>query len=370
MEYLFWIVVSYLYYRVFQQLIGIFQTWNIFFQPEKKGKHRKPITILIPIYCEDKILRETIEFWKKSPIKPIFVLTKRERLAGCRGKMILEMLSDFEIIVSPNTIGYKAIQLNYALSKIDLEGYIAIFDVDSRPDFGVFEYVAYLSGDIYQMPIRYIPNSSIFSLGSAIYQTRFSLAYEIPAILNGNFTYLVGHGLFVKGEIFYNILFHEETLTEDIVFGYETYLNGYHPKPLPFFEYSSVPDTFWKSIQQGTRWFIGSWTFIKYIDTSKLGLREYIAIFLRYLQLLDWFWGLFWIVAIFLFAPFYLKIATVIALMVFGYIYYITIRLGEYPLSFATIFGIAFKTFTNFLVPLYSLFQIVLLKHRIYWFYK
>lgn len=359
MEIFFTISIIYLYLRLFQQLKGILKSRKFFRKREKRGSLKQKITVLIPIHCEDRVIRHSIDFWQKSPIKPIFVISERDKLSGCRGEMIVSMLSDFQIIISPNKIGFKASQLNYALSQIELKGYIGIFDIDSRPDLRVFEYLSYLSGDIYQMPTKFLTGSSIFSKGSAIYQTRRVLSFEVPSLLDEKFTYLVGHGLFVKGEIFYKNIFNEKSITEDLIFGYQLYLSGYRAKPLPFFETSHVPETLSSTLKQSSRWFIGDFEFVKYINFKS---RDLFNIFRRYLHILDWLWGSVGVIFIFLFSSSYFQISILVALLIFLYIHYLTIRLANIDFSFTNFIGVIYRASLNSLAPLYGIYKLLLEK--------
>jgi len=359
MEIFFTISLIYLYIRVFQQLRGVLKSKKFFNTRLKRGLVSHRITILIPIYCEDKVLKASIEFWKQSPIKPIFVLTEREKMAKCRGETIISILSDFQIITSPNKVGFKASQLNYALSQINLKGYIGIFDVDSRPDFKVFDYLPYLSEDVYQMPTTFQEGLSLFSKGSAIYQTRRVLSFEVPHLLDEKFTYLVGHGLFVRGEIFYKYLFNEETITEDLIFGYQLYLAGYRAKPLPFFDNAKVPETLSATIKQSSRWFIGDFEFIKYIEWSSKDLPNIIR---RYLHILDWLWGSIGVLTLLLFAPFDYQMATLLILVVFLYIHYLTIKIAKMKFNLQTFLGLIYRASTNSLAPIYGIYKLFLEK--------
>ena len=119
-------------------------------------------------------------------------------------------MSNFRTIHSPNLTGYKATQLNYAIKTLNLNdnSYYAIFDIDSRPDINVFKYVKENSiEEILQMPSIFtnsVPN--YYSYGSAIYQTRRVFSFEIASMLT-DFSYLVGHGLFIKVIFQINIIF-------------------------------------------------------------------------------------------------------------------------------------------------------------------
>lgn len=318
------------------------------------------IIILIPIFCENSALLESIEFWKKSKYKPIFITTEREKEYFCKSIKILEK-SGCSFINSPNKIGFKASQLNYVISKINSDGYISIFDVDSRPDLEVFEYVEKSASDeVLQMPTLFIENfntTSYYGKASAIYQSRRVLTYEIPALLNKKFTYLVGHGLFIKNSIFQKTVFCEKTLTEDLVFGYQIYFSGIRPIPLAYFDYSTVPSKFLPTIAQTSRWFSGDLFFIKYVEISKIYSFDILR---RYFHIFDWLFGSISIIFILLFGDVFQFGLTIILIALYIYIHILTMKFIKIKKNPQIMIFLIFKFITNSIPAIYGLFRLML----------
>ncbi len=349
----------YLLFRVLQQLHGVWQSEKFLTAPLKSYQEKENrVAIIIPIYCEDKHLPEALEFWKESNLSPIFITTEREMEAGCNSLKIVKDLSNFQVINSPNLSGYKAVQLNYAISQLEDIDYIAIFDIDSRPDLKVFEYIErYGTANIYQMPTKFISNystNSIYGKGSAIYQSRRVLSFEIPSLLNGDFTYLVGHGLFVKKEIFSKFRFNEETITEDLIFGYELYLSDYRAEPLPFFDSATVPSEFIKTVKQTSRWFAGDLIFLKYIE---LTWTSSIKILQRYLHILDWLWGSIGFYIVIFFGDSVEILIVLLSLLIFLHIHK---RVGNILKVKPNYFPILYRASTNSFAPIYGIYRLLL----------
>ena len=356
-----YLIISYFAIRIFQQFFGIFQ--SIKFLKTKKqivlGEIKNNITVLIPIYCEDSSLKEAISFWKNSEISPIFITTERENVSkSCKSIEILNN-SNFEIIHFPKLHGFKASQLNYAISKINLDNYIAIFDVDSRPDLSVFEYIKKSAKDeVLQMPTLFIAdfqNNSIYGKSSAIFQSRRVLAFEIPTLLKNKFGYLVGHGLFVKGSIFNTHLFCEESITEDLIFGYRLYLSGVRPKPLPYFDFSTVPQKFIQTISQTSRWFSGDLTFIKYVEIQK---KDILDIFQRYLHIFEWFLGSILVIFGLIYGDIFQTLILSFLILLFLFLHYFTLKILKIKNSITLYLGILFKMTTNSFSPIYGIYRI------------
>ena len=53
--------------------------------------------------------------------------------------------------------------------------------------------------------------------------------------------YLIGHRLILNSKIVESTLFPENSITEDINYGYKLYLWNIYAKPLTYFDYYSVP---------------------------------------------------------------------------------------------------------------------------------
>ena len=358
-----YLIIIYFGVRISQQLSGIYQSINFLKTKNRyiSDSYQNKITVLIPIFCEEHSLKGAIKFWSKSGISPIFVTTEKENFSkNCKSIEILNK-TNFQIIHFPKTDGFKASQLNYAISQIKSDGYIAIFDVDSRPDLEVFEYVEKLAIDeVLQMPTLFTEDfnkNSIYGKSSAIFQSRRVLTFEIPTLLKNKFGYLVGHGLFIKNKVFDKYHFCEETVTEDLVFGYELYLAGVRPKPLPYFDFSTVPSSFLQTISQTSRWFAGDLIFIKYL---KIGKKDILHILRRYLHILEWLFGSITIIFGLLFGDITQIIILIFLISTYIYIHFVTLKILNIRNNINIYFGIIFKMITNSIPPIYGVYRIML----------
>jgi len=358
------IIVIYFAIRVFQQYFGILQSINFFKNriSLETAQIQNKIIILIPVFCEEKSLIEALVFWKNSKYSPIFITTEKENLTiNCKSLEILNSQADFQVIHSPNTLGFKATQLNYAISKIKTDGYFAIFDIDSRPDLRGIEFVEKFAVDeVLQMPTLFTEKfykNSFFGKSTAIFQSRRVLAFEIPTLLNSKFGYLVGHGLFVKNTIFQSHIFCEKTITEDLIFGYILYLNGIRPKPIPYFDFSTVPQKFFQTIPQTSRWFIGDLFFTKYIN---IRFKDLSNIFFRYLHILDWLWGSIFVVFALLFGDVFQMSILGILIFIYIYLHFLTLKIAKIKGSKKIYFGILLKMGINSISPIFGIYTKIL----------
>lgn len=358
------IILIYFAVRVFQQITGIVKSIHFLKKAPNLGNYniQNSVTILIPVFCEEKSLVEALLFWKKSKFSPIFITTEKEKFnKDCRTLEILESQTDFQIIHSPNLTGFKATQLNFAIRKITTDGYFAIFDIDSRPDFRGIEFVEKMAVDeVLQMPTLFTEKfyeNSFFGKATAIFQSRRVLAFEIPTLLNSDFGYLVGHGLFIKSTVFQKYIFCETTITEDLVFGYNLYLNGFRPQPIPYFDFSTVPQNFFQTVPQTSRWFIGDLLFPKYI---KIKLTDTWNIFFRYLHILDWFWGSIFVIYTLILGSFVQILIAEILIFSFLSLHYFTLKIANIKGNIKIYFGILLKMLINSISPTFGIYTKIL----------
>jgi cellulose synthase/poly-beta-1,6-N-acetylglucosamine synthase-like glycosyltransferase len=360
-----YLINLYWLFRTIQQLFGVRKTLSFLreWREKKLGLNRK-IAILIPIYRENRVLREALKFWSSSRYSPIFITTEREGNPDKnRSYQIVKNFSNFRVIHSPNISGYKASQLNYAISELENIDYIAIFDVDSRPDLKGLEFVEE-SGEeaIYQMfslfTGEYNKNSN-FGKASSIFHTRRVLAFEIPAMLNGDFSYLIGHGLIVRRDIFREFRFSEETIAEDLIFGYQTHLSGTTPSPLPYFDLSSSPDSPRVSIPQGGRWFLGDLLFPKFVEIK---LKDFEKILSRYLHILDWLWGSIATLFALSFGDIFQVTILLSTLLLFLYLHKFAVEITRVKFGIYLLPYLLFRMAINSFAPIYGIWRAVLEK--------
>ena len=295
------------------------KSWAIL--SEKKSKMnkntiKKTVAILIPVYNEVPIIKDTIAYFSELSERfdiDIYYITTSKEGVGTDNKtenIIRKLVNNKSTIVHcPKKTGAKASQLNYAFEYIKKSyDYFSIFDVDSRPDARAFEYIMHdtKSPDLYQMPSVYsrgIENASLLVKSNAIFQTRWTMCYEIPHWLfwecniHRPLMYTVGHGLFIKSSYLKNPrhIFREDTIAEDIWYGYTASSNNATLSLIPFADYCTVPPSTLGNIKQTSRWFNGELR-LAYLKDELLKIRKnklhsVLLIIKRYLEIMLWPFG-------------------------------------------------------------------------------
>lgn len=273
------------------------------------------IILLIPVYHEEKIIKETVKFFNKiEDVEVYYVTTDKEGNKKSWKNETFNLLSQYVskkyIINYPKKKGNKADQLNFAIKNllnIYNEEYIYfwIFDADSRPDTKVFKYICQDKNSefIYQMLSVYNTNFSQVSnicKSNAVLQTRWSFRFEYNNLLKNfkswsmqNLMYLIWHWIFIRSDFIRYNLFPIDSITEDISYWYRVCLKRIFAKPIPYFyDYCSVPNKIKDNIKQISRRFYGEFELIiKYIfynsDYKKFYYKRLFELILR------WYWWIF-----------------------------------------------------------------------------
>ena len=339
------------------------------------------LALVIPVFKEQLIINETIAYFESIRVKMkldvYYVTTDKEGISNSTKDIIISKIGADYIIHYPKKYGYKASQLNYALSRIKNNyDFIGIFDADSKPDSKGLERVAFASReiDILQMPSIYNSNYDrlgILSKANAIFQTRWTFCYEIPQWIRwsknpkrGNIMYLVGHGLFLNTRLITNQTFNQKTVGEDLYFGYKSSLSNKKIQLIPFFDHCSCPKSLLGNISQTSRWyyeeFILPFCFLKRIIHKPL---LYLRLVARYFHILMWALGPIMVIcSIFIFiikANYWLL--SFISLEVWFYVFflhrYIAKIVGNsYRLCYISIL---IKSIVNCIGPLLCIFRII-----------
>ncbi|WP_156816639.1 glycosyltransferase family 2 protein [Serratia sp. S4] len=285
------------------------------------AKKTNRIVILIPVMDECSVIDGTTKYFKqilasypKSML--VFVTTQKEgdRNKNKTYKKIQPYLSEEVLIIHyPFTTGNKASQINYAVRRLnsmlntdDIETYYGVFDADSRPDPRGLNYVSQdvHREEIYQMPPVYSTNFNELSLlgkASAIFQTRWMMSHELPALLKNYrkqkpilLSYCIGHGLFIRRQYLENNPFPTETVTEDLLFGYKAVLGKVYVKPLPYFDYCSSVPRLAIAVRQSARWHAGDLSSIMILMRSRSKVKNkkrFLLLGKRVFQMLQWPFG-------------------------------------------------------------------------------
>jgi hypothetical protein len=391
-------------FRTSQQFFGLLKTVNFLKNRNRTinsdyNKNLK-LNILIPVFNEEEIITQTVEYFsyildeinKSFEAELFFVSTNREAEFSKNKtvKVIQNSLKNLNINSKIDILHFdldknsnKAIQLNFAIKNINKNynlnkyknNYFAIFDADSRPELGAFLYfnnqVNINLNYIYQMPtlfIQNIKNISFNNQANAIFQTRRVLAFEISSWLNKkSLNYLVGHGLFINSKVFTekNLYFDEKTITEDLIFGYETNLQKIYPEIIPYFDFSTVPKSIFINIKQTARWFSGDLFFFKSLKFHKKFNK---LVLFRYFHIFEWLFGSILLNFIFLFLIINLNLCFL--LLFFGTLFFYIFILHFFALRIIQkiktdlkikyinlIFGLFIKAMTNSFGPIYGVFR-------------
>lgn len=177
--------------------------------------------------------------------------------------------------------GRKAAQVNHA-ARIDPKfGYLAVFDVDSRPtdrDLDAAEAVMAHAemGDVVQQHALFAAPSrreigGVLVRGSATLQSLWTMRREIPyarrhqawarrpgpaARVRAGLAQPVGHGLYLSREAFERIGgFPEDTVLDDVPAGVAVTLHRLHTRSVPLLAVVPAAPTTGEVLAQGRRWF-------------------------------------------------------------------------------------------------------------------
>lgn len=228
------------------------------------------IHILIPIRDEElSHLNECIDYFlsQKHLDKLTICLTEidsdhKKYLPLIKSKM--EEDGRLSYVTYSGVLGYKAQQINVALSQIlDLKQnvLVGIYDIDSKPDTRVFEFVKKNQIDIGQQPTVYNANLedlNLVTLAGALHQTSWTFGFEMFNFIfpKNRLVYTVGHGLFISSNALRDCgIFDEKCITEDIMYGYKSSIAKRNFRMIPYYEQAKFAKSVVSFIQQSARWY-------------------------------------------------------------------------------------------------------------------
>lgn len=283
---------------------------------QKLKKHNKKINfiLLVPALREEKIIKKTLEYlsslWHESGRLKIVIITHQKELAENKEnrtnqntidivkKTIPELNHKLKKKVFlhfhyPHHQGIKSDQLNYALKKLmiqnplifqDKNTYIGLYDADSISDKNILiilanDAVKNNSPFVYQQPVIYLKNydllpnniNGLFMKSFALFQTRYSLGYEVPMFSNssknikkpvGKMLYCLGHGLFIRADFLKKINFFPSPI-EDTRLGHILSYLKQDVKLLPSLATTEVAQKLTHLLKQSSVWFTGESYFYK-----------------------------------------------------------------------------------------------------------
>ncbi len=279
------------------------------------------VYILIPALREQKNIIETVKYLYKhfaAPnVKFVVVTTQREFEIPFDGASTNTLVTNYirqeriahsvSCVDYPKKKGNMASQLNFVVKNIeDDNAFIVVYNADSRPATNTLTNFYHLlsrhpEAKVFQQSATFLKNFTnlnIFLKTQAIWQTRWTLAHEMPRLIRQSSsksqairTYAnvncVGHGLFIKlAELKKIGLFSEKMMNEDTFLAYLLRSRGLNIYPIPGLELSDSPTTIKSLWKQKYVWYWGPMQYPKYLlyvlkNCKDLGIRNmYIPIIL------------------------------------------------------------------------------------------
>lgn len=307
---------------ILRQIVAAFFISYFLYQKRKNPKANEKTLILtpkvyviIPVLREHRKLEESLKYFSQfnyENYEIIIVTTEKERNGESPDSSTIELADKLKMSYSfshlhyPDAIGFKADQVNYAIKVLsdsitsDIDTFVAIYDVDSRPSLKSLEsfrmsYNKNNGINVFQQSSIFVSEksletnffSSLFLRAAAVRANRFVFGYEIPRLImkrfmlknfilkflsNLVFAHCVGHGMFVRLHFFNKNPLPKNEIMEDMFYGF--FLNSLHEPVarIEEFDYSEVPDSISSLFNQMARWFLGPSRFYHYL---KYCLREY-----------------------------------------------------------------------------------------------
>lgn len=273
-------------------------------------KKYKNIYVLLPALREQKIVDETIDWFKKikykGQIKYLIITTEKEEYENrvnnisetttsqlVEQKLIKINDKRFIHLHYPKTNGNKSSQMNYAVDEIlkiekDMENtYISVFDFDSKPAVNTFNElnkVAQLRNSpdaINQVPLCFKnyeefskDKSKVLLLLYALHHTIRSCAIEKMKLLISSLTnmkvpqYFMGACMHIKLKtLVENDKF--PIFVDDLTLGYRLSIKNCNFAYLPTYNYTLIPNRVYDYVNSAVLIFKGISTYISEIKRSK-----------------------------------------------------------------------------------------------------
>ena len=263
-------------------------------------KHNQKIIVIIPAMNEVNNVSKSIKYFKELDdiCDVIYVTTKKEKNMATYNKINLEIkkqnTNNINVVNCPNTKGTMANQINYVLKNIDKNKIVSIYNIDSEPERKTFEYVlSNINNNIVLQQVSYFDDRLKGIMKSAQnWQNRWSIVYEMGKYLSNNkieFKYCIGHGLFIKKEIFEKHgYFSEKEINEDNEFGYRLNINNILIKPIPYMEQADFAKTKIIYVKQQSTWVNGPLYAFKYFNSNKKSLKNFLLTILNFKAFISW----------------------------------------------------------------------------------
>lgn len=279
-------------------------SWYVFSNEQKKWKNLKYLKtynncyFIIPVFKEENVIDDAYTYAKKilqkiKGIQIVFVGTERENPNITLTKL-KKLNNDERIIILSATKSrkYMAGQLNYAIKYIDKikknKLYnVAIYNVDSRPSISSIRknFSMLLKHPVVQQYGSYFNNCPLdinsfhdmVYLSIFLWQSSWAKQFEIrnvlwnrinPLKIFSKFSYVVGHGLFLRRYVFDKTgFFTEKFQNEDMEFSMRLHKNDIPIASGVDFSDSDMPLTLKDYIKQQSVWARGPMMAFKYLST-------------------------------------------------------------------------------------------------------
>ena len=269
----------------------------------KKIKLSNNYYIILPVLREQNIICESIEYFyqlakEEKKVKIFIIASEREdnesREKGymkttyeiAKNKLNESKFKDKIILLkAPKEYVGKVGQMNYAYEYIIKnyeDGYIGVYDIDSRPPCNIFYNMEHLikdkkvKVDIFQQVSSYCEGvnelqgiDGDFAIADALSQTRWALGFEYPIYKLYYKTsqkqklrpliYCIGHGCFISTVYLKKIGgFPTHNKNDDLSLGYLTSTINGQLYPIPLLDFCQISRTTSNSIKQYKFWYTGS----------------------------------------------------------------------------------------------------------------
>lgn len=263
--------------------------------------------ILIPVLREQSVIKNTIEHFLTMKVDGINLYLI---IAGTNREETVDKASTLEVVdawikdyknklpanfhvdycEASDEGGDRATQLNYAvnyvkknkeISKLD---FIGVYDADSLPSERTLQEVVFLFHEdtnlgACQQPVHFalaankmaIAKENPILIANALYQSMWTAISELPMWikyskkdfekLGKRHLYLIGHGEFLRENIYSDFHFPEYEVTDGIQLGYRLGMSNIKVRPLHEFCNDDVPHKVSALIKQHKRWFGGCMNF-------------------------------------------------------------------------------------------------------------
>ena len=326
--------------------------------PIKSKKDNSNIYLIIPVYKEEKIIKELIDSFKKvasKNIKIVIVATKKEKsnLTYNLAKKYIANDKNFILLKYNKTNGIMSNQLNYAIDYIDTidktNYIIGIYNADSVIKKEHIDFVRHnIKDNNCIQQYSYFKSNKKLIINDAIkWQNRWSVIFEAGRCNNkilNNMNYVIGHGLFIKGKTIKKCgYFSEDTINEDAILG--VILNYLDIKivPMPYFEKADFVSSVKAYIKQQSSWWNGPKQAFKYLriiiknkDNNKYKrdiydgkfIKLFIICFKLFLHAIYWLMGIY--ILLFLYGYLAYKLFGIIGLIIVIILNYINLELWDY----------------------------------------